>query len=435
METIRDYASERLADTGEEAHLRERHLAFYRRLADEAFEARMVRGAMPEHRRLWDEISNIRAALDLANRDLDTEVGLLGDLKQLWLIFAPEEGLRRLAVALSGVAHKPTRAYVRGLWTLQALVGRSGRRDMSILNPLELTDLARQAGEDRHIAIGYLGVAYTAERLFQNLDLAREYLDKAVTEFRKVGDLPDLSMALASIGGVELQLGKPDAARPWLEEALDIAIKAEDDYGAAGANYTFGWLEIVSADREGARRRFLAALDRVPEGDMLSVAQQLEGVAVAGMAEDARRAVKLFGAASRLRDEVEIRIQLPWSIWLEPAIADARAAVPPAAFDKAWETGRAMSMSEVLTLAHEVPGRAGDRRSLRGAGGLSKRELEVAGLVASGMTSGAIAERLFLSERTVESHLEHILTKLGFNSRAQVGGWVAEHSRLEDADT
>jgi DNA-binding NarL/FixJ family response regulator len=69
------------------------------------------------------------------------------------------------------------------------------------------------------------------------------------------------------------------------------------------------------------------------------------------------------------------------------------------------------------------------------AGGLSKRELEVAGLVASGMTSRGIAERLFLSERTVESHLEHILTKLGFNSRAQVASWVSEHSRTEEADT
>jgi len=50
------------------------------------------------------------------------------------------------------------------------------------------------------------------------------------------------------------------------------------------------------------------------------------------------------------------------------------------------------------------------------------------------MTSRAIAERLFLSERTVESHLEHILTKLGFGSRAQVAGWVAEHLRGANGD-
>jgi non-specific serine/threonine protein kinase len=431
LETIRDYANERLATTGKETQLRERHLAFYLRLTDEAFEARMRRGAMPEHRRLWDEMADIRAALELAQHDLDTEIGLLGNLRQLWMIFAPDEGIRRLSGALTGITFKPTRGHVRALWSLQALVGRSGRHEVSILNPLELTDLARQAGEERHIAIGYLGVAYTAERIFRNLDLTREYLDKAIAEFRKFGDLPDLSMALASIGGVELQLGNPDAARPWIEQALDVAIEADDDYEAAGANYIFGWLEVLSGDPEAARRRFLAALDLVLEGDVLSVAQQLEGVGVASMTENSRRAVKLFGAASRLREEVEIPVQLPWSIWLEPAMADARAGMPPAAFDKAWNGGRAMSPAEALAIARQACGRA----STAMAGGLSKRELEVAGLVASGMTSRGIAERLFLSERTVESHLEHILTKLGFNSRAQVASWVSEHSRTEEADT
>ena len=86
-----------------------------------------------------------------------------------------------------------------------------------------------------------------------------------------------------------------------------------------------------------------------------------------------------------------------------------------------------MSPAQLLALAREAPGSAGGGKAAGSSGGLSKRELEVARLVASGMTSRAIAERLFLSERTVESHLEHILTKLGFSSRAQVAGWVAEH--------
>jgi non-specific serine/threonine protein kinase len=96
--------------------------------------------------------------------------------------------------------------------------------------------------------------------------------------------------------------------------------------------------------------------------------------------------------------------------------------------------GRAMSSAQLLVLAREVPGGPRRGKAASRAGGLSKRELEVARLVASGMTSRAIAERLFLSERTVESHLEHILTKLGFNSRVQVAGWVAEHLRGANAD-
>ena len=426
LETIRDYAAGKLAATGDETDVRELHLAFYTRLAEEAFEARMHRGAMAEHQRLWDEMADVRAALDLAKRDIDTEVGLLGNLRKLWWIFAPQEGLRRLFGALSGTTFKPTRRYVRALWSLQALVGQSGHQEKSLLSPQQLTELAREAGEESLVAAGYLGIAYTSERIRRDLDTAREYMEKAVAEFTRFGNLPDLSMALASIGGVELQRGNIDAARPWVQRALDVAIEAEDDYGAVGAQYTFGWLEFLSGDIEAAQRRFIAALGLVTESDALSVAQQVEGIAVAGMAADPRRAVTLFGAASKLREEVETPVQLPWSIWLEPAMAEARAALPERIADKAWESGRAMSPAELLALAREASGGASGKGA-RSAGGLSKREIEVARLVASGMTSRAIAERLFLSERTVESHLEHIMTKLGFSSRAQVAGWVAEH--------
>ena len=423
LETIREYAAGKLAATGDETRLGNLHLAFYTRLTEEALEARMHRGAMAEHRRLWDEMADVRAALDLAKRDRDTELHLLGNLRKLWMIFAPQEGLRRLFTALSGTTAKLMLGHVHAVWSLQALVGQSGHHEKSLFTPQQLTELAREAGDESLVAAGYLGIAYVAERRHRDLDTAREYLEKAVAELTRFGNLPDLAMALASIGGVELQRGNIDAARPWVQRALGVAIEAEDEYGAVGAHYTFGWLEILAGDNEAARRRFITALDLVGDSDALSVAQQVEGIAAAGVAADPRRAVTLFGAASKLRDEVDVPVQLPWSIWLEPTMAEARAALPERIADKAWESGRAMSLAQLLALAREAPG-----KEAGGAGGLSKRELEVARLVASGMTSRGIAERLFLSERTVESHLEHILTKLGFSSRAQVAGWVAERA-------
>lgn len=434
LETIREYAAGKLAATGGEARLRDLHLAFYERLAEEAFEARMHRGATAEHLRLWGEMADVRAALDLAQRDIDTEVGLLGNLRNLWMMFAPQEGLRRLFKALSGTAVKPTPGFVRAMWSLQALVGQSGHYEKSLHTPERLTEVAREAGEERLVAVGYLGIAYTAERVHRNLDIAREYLERAVAEFSRFGDLPELAMALASIGGLELQRGNVDAARPWIQRALDVAVEAGDDYGVVGAQYIFGWVETLSGRAEAARRRFIMALDLVAEGDALSMAQQVEGIAVAGAAADPRRAVIMFGAASRLRDEVETPIQLPWSIWLDPAMAEARAALPDRIADKAWKAGRALSSAKLRALAHEVPGGTRSDKASGPAAGLSKRELEVARLVASGMTSRTIAERLFLSERTVESHLEHILTKLGFSSRVQVAGWVAEYMGSANRD-
>jgi DNA-binding CsgD family transcriptional regulator len=60
---------------------------------------------------------------------------------------------------------------------------------------------------------------------------------------------------------------------------------------------------------------------------------------------------------------------------------------------------------------------------------LSGRELEVAELVAQGLTNRQIAAALFVSERTAQSHLQHILTKLGFTRRSQVAAWVVERRR------
>ena len=58
---------------------------------------------------------------------------------------------------------------------------------------------------------------------------------------------------------------------------------------------------------------------------------------------------------------------------------------------------------------------------------LSRREREIAGYVAAGFANREIAARLVLSERTVETHVQHILTKLGFRSRTQIAAWAAIH--------
>jgi DNA-binding NarL/FixJ family response regulator len=60
---------------------------------------------------------------------------------------------------------------------------------------------------------------------------------------------------------------------------------------------------------------------------------------------------------------------------------------------------------------------------------LTPREWEVAGLVAHGMSNRLIASKLVLSERTVDTHVSHILNKLGLVSRAQIAAWVVERRR------
>lgn len=418
LDTIRDYAGEALAESGFPADIRERHIAFYERLAAEAFDARLVRGAIPEYRRLWEEVAEVRAALDGAHADPARELALLGNLRQLWIIYAPAEGLRRLTAALERRPPRPTSGLVRALWVASALAGKAGA---GTRGPSGLGELARQIGDEGMAGVEPLGTAYVAERLHRDLDTAYDLLRKAVDGFERTGNRPDMALALGSLGGVEMQRGNLEAARSWIQRGLDVAIAAQDDYGIVGAYYTRGWLEILCGNRAAARASFTAALDVVMDSDQLSVAEQAEGIAEAVRIDDPALALRLYGGAARVREEVETPIRLPWSTWIRPGIEATRAALAPDAADQAFQAGRALRPEVLVALARAASGPAGASR-----GGLSKRELEVARLVTAGLSNKDIAQRLFLSERTVESHVDHIMGKLKFHSRAQVAAWIAE---------
>jgi DNA-binding CsgD family transcriptional regulator len=309
---------------------------------------------------------------------------------------------------------------VRALWVLSALSGKAGRPGP--LNPDELNELTRQHGDEGMFGIASIGAGYLAERTHRDLDAAYEHLREAAEELERSGNRPDMAMALTSLGGVEMQRGNLDAARSWIQRGLDTAIAAQDDYNTVGAYYTRGWLEILCDDRATARADFNAALDHVMDSDVLSVAEQAEGIAEAVRVEDPVRALTLYGGAARLRDEVQTPAGLPWSLWIDPGLDAARGALAAGAAEAAFQAGRALRPDALVALA-----RAAGTAKKGGNGGLSKRELEVARLVTAGLTNRDIAQRLFLSERTVESHVDHILGKLDFRSRTQVAAWVAEN--------
>jgi non-specific serine/threonine protein kinase len=232
-------------------------------------------------------------------------------------------------------------------------------------------------------------------------------------------------MALCSLGSVEMQMGHLEAARTYIQQGLDLALAVDDQYGAVGAYFTRGWLELESDAPEKARASFMAALEMAPDGDLLSLAYQLEGLACAQEAEEPERALALFGAAARMRAEIATALDLPWSERAQQGMARVRDSLSPGAAAAAWERGQRMPQAQVVdVLTRNLgPRRAGRKTN---PGGLSRRELEIARLIATGLTNRAIAERLFVAERTVESHVDHILNKLDFRSRAQLAAWTAE---------
>jgi DNA-binding CsgD family transcriptional regulator len=105
------------------------------------------------------------------------------------------------------------------------------------------------------------------------------------------------------------------------------------------------------------------------------------------------------------------------------------------AFDAEFRSGSHLSRDQAITFAlEERTSQSAHRVDAASTGGLTPRELEVAGLIAEGMSNKSIAAKLVISQRTAEAHVEHIFGKLGFSSRTQVAAWVTE-VRAADAET
>jgi len=159
------------------------------------------------------------------------------------------------------------------------------------------------------------------------------------------------------------------------------------------------------------------------------LASAVEALASIAMALGAgERAATLLGAADAIWQSIPMPLHGPLRPDHDRAISDARSALGAARFNAAHGVGLQMRRDDVIDFALGVRTPAARRRTTETPPTdmpLSRREMEVAGLVADGATNAQVAARLFISERTVESHLASIFNKLGVDTRLQVARWIA----------
>jgi len=168
-------------------------------------------------------------------------------------------------------------------------------------------------------------------------------------------------------------------------------------------------------------------------GDKMIASDSLEGMACLCAAEgEAERAARLFGASQAL-DEAVGAVAFEHTpeedAWREPHRVTARSQLGEAAWGNVLAQGRAMGLEEAIEYAFstEKPSTTPPSSTPKRPAGLTSREVEVLGLVATGMTSAQVASELFLSPRTVEAHLTSIYHKLGVTSRAAATRFALEH--------
>jgi DNA-binding CsgD family transcriptional regulator len=164
------------------------------------------------------------------------------------------------------------------------------------------------------------------------------------------------------------------------------------------------------------------------------VAYSLETfTALAGEEAQGERAARLWGAAEALREEIGSPLQPSDRPDYDHSVATARAHLDGAAWEAAWEQGRAMSPEETIeyALSGEEPTPSSVPTPEEEAIGtqpatLTRREREVANLIGRRLTSRQVASQLHISEHTVDKHVANILRKLDLHSREQLGAKLAK---------
>jgi DNA-binding CsgD family transcriptional regulator len=240
------------------------------------------------------------------------------------------------------------------------------------------------------------------------------------------------------IGGqIALHEGRYDLARALLAEELEAGQQTGGPNLYQGYILkNLGGIAIEQRqDEEGGTFLHQALQIAAHYGDRTLLAHVLEQFsALASVLDDHERAMCLGGAAAALREAIGSPISPAWRRMGERWLAVSRAALGDDATAATWRAGQEMSLKQAIELAQAPsgstasPGAAAPELVLKPAAHpLTRREREVAALIAQGLSNRRIAEHLVITERTVAAHVEHILDKLAFGSRTQIGVWAAEH--------
>jgi predicted ATPase/DNA-binding CsgD family transcriptional regulator len=456
LETIREYAGELLHSSAEAGDLRREHASHYLRLAETA---------APGLTTLESDHDNLRAALrfSLDAGDAATALQLCAVLWRFWFergylsegrlwldesLAASSEASPGRARALSGngVLARYQGDYDRaeGLCrdalelfrslddfkgVAEATTGlaliRSARGDYPEAETLyrEALSIYERLGEEA-------GIARTLDRFGLNFVItgefgrARPLFERSIGLFRRLGDSHGVASGLYGLSVTRLP-GAHVAALAQAHEALAIL-------RAVGDRRTFGkvlWnLADINAelgDAETAAAQFAESLTLFIEfGDRWFCGIVLESAAfLAGATGDAERAARLLGAADAIWTAIEVPLPALFRERHDHLLAQTRSRLGEAGCEAAWDAGSRVPLRATVDLLPVVQMSA----AVDSAEGLTAREIEVLGMVATGLTDAEVADRLVVSIRTVHAHLRSIYRKLDVHTRSAATRYALEH--------
>jgi predicted ATPase/DNA-binding CsgD family transcriptional regulator len=429
LETIREYGLEQVATCGEEERMRRRHAAYYLALAEHAAPEPPGPSGVAWLPLLEAEHPNLRAALTWLGEHGEAQefVRLASALWQLWYQHGHfREGRLWLERAMECANDVPPSLSAALLYKAGTLAHYQGDEARAVALLEEGLALSRELEGTWATPYGLMALGLVTVDQGHYAE-AVPLLEEALPIFEEMGYQSGAALTLGHLAVAAYGQGDWARAAAVGEEALQLARRLEDTWAAGLARWFLGLTACEHGAYAEAARCFSENLDvDLTEGYREAIADGFACFAVLaveiGQMESAAR---LLGVAAALREMIGAVLALPERATYERATTMARAALEEDAFAAAWAAGQALSLEEATMLTRDVADVATSVTASASPAdpvvgpGLTPRELEVLRLLAAGHSNAQIADVLFISPRTVSTHLTSTFNKLGVNSRTE----------------
>ncbi|MGB3634381.1 MAG: BTAD domain-containing putative transcriptional regulator [Rubrobacteraceae bacterium] len=424
LEPVRQYALEKLAQSGEVQEVRRWHANWCVELAERAEPELTGRDQAWWMNRLETEHDNLRAALGWLLDAEESELNLRL-ASALWMFWHTHgylsEGRRWSAGALAAADTSPRRCRAAALMGSGQLALFQRDYDSAERSLEESLSVYREIDDKEGIVTALIRLGYTALLGERNQSSIPGYLEEATRLGLKLKDSRTkadvhIFTGLASIGRQDLK-----KAASSYEEALKIARRRGDTQNASLILFNLGFVALGNEDLDGAEAHLRESL-KLSRGSEYRLVFVHAGYGLAGVAASRRlpaRAARLSGAVEAVSEATGVGLSLMTTSRFDHLLERARAELGEEAFETEQATGKLMNWEQAIdyTLAEETPAKP-----------LTPREKEIAELVARGLSNRRISEELVISTRTAETHLKNIFEKLNVKSRTEVAERLEHHN-------
>ena len=355
LETIREYALERLTERGEVEAQRREHAAYYRQLAEEAEAGLRGPEQMAWFRRLDRELDNIRGALAwaLARGHVETALGTATPLALFWFRHGHlSEGRMWLRQGLTSSARVAPKIRADAMAEEGWLAWAQGDWQEAMTLAEEGLAIARGLGEKWRMAdaLNTLGTVAAAQEQYEQ---AAGFYQESLALHQELGDQRGVAVALSNRGQVALYQGDLEQAAALLGPCLSAFEDLGERWYSALTRSDLGSLALAQGDDRRAAALYAESLAAFRElGDMWGSAWVLEELAeVAHAKGEAERAIRLYGAAASLREVTGSPLSSADRAKRERVLAAIRTETDAGTFATAWEQGRVMTLEDAIAYA------------------------------------------------------------------------------------